>query len=84
MGGSDSEMGNLKTGDKRLDKRVKKTVERMAASSDSSFPAWIKMRAELMGAYRLFDNEFVSPEKVLEPHRNCVAQKCATQSVYTK
>jgi hypothetical protein len=81
MGWSDSEMGNLKTGDKRLDKRVKKTVERMAASSDSSFPACFKTRAELIGAYRLFDNEFVTPEKVLEPHRNCVAQRCATQSV---
>jgi hypothetical protein len=81
MGWSDAEMVNLKTGDKRLDKRVKKTIERMAASSDSSFPSCFKTRAELIGAYRLFDNEFVTPEKILEPHRKCVVQRVKTQPV---
>jgi Transposase DNA-binding/Transposase Tn5 dimerisation domain len=81
MGWSDSEMANLKTGDKRLDNRVKKTIERMAASTDSSFPSCFKSRAELIGAYRLFDNEFVTPKKILESHYECVAQRSATQSL---
>jgi hypothetical protein len=80
MGWSDTEMSNLKIGDKRLDKRLKKTIEKMAASSDSSFPSCFKTRAELIGAYRLFDNEFVSPEKILKPHQECVAQRSAAQS----
>ncbi|HEY2811394.1 MAG TPA: Mut7-C RNAse domain-containing protein, partial [Rhabdochlamydiaceae bacterium] len=46
----------------------KKMVERLAASSDSSFPSCFKTRAELIGAYRLFNNEFVTPEKILKPH----------------
>ena len=79
MGWSNTEMGNLKIGDKRLDKRVKKTIEQMAASSDSSFPACFKTRAELIGAYRLFDNEFVTTEKILQPHFDCVAQRAATK-----
>jgi len=78
---SDTEMNNLKIGDKRLDKRLKKTIEQMAASSDSSFPACFKTRAELIGAYRLFDNEFVTPEKILKPHRDCVDQRSATQPI---
>lgn len=81
MGWSDSEMAKLKTGDKRLDKRIKKTIERMAAASDTSFPSCFKTRAELIGAYRLFDNEFVTSEKILKPHYESVAQRSATQSV---
>ena len=79
MGWSDTEMSNLNIGDKRLDKRLKKTIEQMAASSDSSFPACFKTRAELIGAYRLFDNEFVTTEKILQPHFDCVAERSSTQ-----
>ena len=81
MGWGDIEMSNLKTGDKRLDNRVKKMVQRMAESSNSSFPSCFKTRAELMGAYRLFNNELVTPEKILEPHHECVAQRSATQPI---
>jgi hypothetical protein len=81
MGWSDTEMSNLKIGDKRLDKRLKKTIEQMAASSDSSFPACFKTRAELVGAYRLFENEFVTAEKILQPHFDSVAERSATQPI---
>jgi hypothetical protein len=84
MGWSDAEMSNLKTGDKRLDNRVKKMVERLAASSDSSFPSCFKTRAELIGAYRLFNNEFVTPEKILKPHHKCVAQTIRVKEVILK
>lgn len=79
MGWSDTEMNNLRLGDKRLDKRLKSTIEQMAGSSDSSFPACFKTRAELIGAYRLFDNEFVTTKKILQPHFDCVAQRAATK-----
>ncbi len=81
MGWSDLEMADLNTGDKRLDKRVKQTIERMVASSNSSFPSCFKTRAELVSAYRLFDNEFVTPDKILEPHSKCVLQRAKTQAV---
>ena len=81
MGWSDLEMADLKTGDKRLNKRVKHTVERLAASSGNSFPACFKTRAELIGAYRLFDNDFVTPEKIMEPHYKSVAERAKTQPV---
>ena len=81
MGWSNLEMADLKTGDKRLNQRVKHTIERLSASSGSSFPACFKTRAELIGAYRLFDNDFVTPEKIMEPHYKSVAQRAKTQSV---
>lgn len=81
MGWSDQEMTHLKTGDKRLDKRVKHTLEKITAASNSSFPACFKTRTELIGAYRLFDNDFINPKKILEPHYKSVAQRAKTQPV---
>lgn len=81
MGWSDLEMVDLKIGDKRLNKRVKHTIKRLSASSGDSFPACFKTRAELIGAYRLFDNEFVTPDKIMEPHYKNVAERAKTQSV---
>jgi hypothetical protein len=81
MGWSDLEMAELKVGDKRLNKRVKHTIEKLAASSESSFPACFKTRAELIGAYRLFDNDFLTPEKILEPHYKSVKQRAKTYPV---
>lgn len=81
MGWSEEELIHLQIGDKRLDQRVKKTIERMSASSNMSFPSCFKSRAELIAAYRLFDNEFVTPEKILEPHRKSVLERAKNHSV---
>jgi hypothetical protein len=81
MSWSNLEMNELKTGDKRLDKRVKCTVENLARSSESSFPSCFKTRAELVGAYRLFDNDFVTPEKTLSAHYKSTAQRAKTNPV---
>ncbi len=75
MGWIDLEMAELKVGDKRLDKRVKHAIEKLAASSEGSLPACFKTRSELVGAYRLFSNDFVTPEKILEPHYKNVQQR---------
>ena len=68
MGWSNQEMKMLKIGDSRLDKRVKYTLEQLGESYGSSFPGCFKTRSELVGAYRLFDNKFAKPEKIMEAH----------------
>lgn len=35
----------------------------------------------MVGAYRLFDNDFINPEKILKPHYKSVALRAKMQSV---
>jgi hypothetical protein len=55
-------------GDKRLDKRLGKVIEELGAKPVLSIPAATYARAEMEGAYRFFDNDKVSPAKILQPH----------------
>lgn len=55
-------------GDKRLNKRLVKIVEKLGAAPHLSIPAATDGRAEMEGAYRFFDNDRVSPQKIREPH----------------
>jgi len=54
--------------DKRLDKRLGKVLEALGAKPNLSIPAATHSRAEMEGAYRFFDNDKVSPEKILQSH----------------
>ena len=54
--------------DKRLDKRLGKVLEELGAKPNLSIPAATHSRAEMEGAYRFFDNDKVSPEKILQSH----------------
>ncbi len=54
-------------GDLRLDKRANHMMKTMCAPKESiteTFYSW----KETMAAYRFFDNEKVTPEKILKPH----------------
>ena len=55
-------------GDKRLDKRLGKVLEELGAKPHLSIPAATHACAEMEGAYRFFDNDKVSPEKILQSH----------------
>ena len=55
-------------GDQRLNDRLVKIVQELGAKPNLSIPAATDRRAEMEGAYRFFDNDRVSPEKILEPH----------------
>jgi hypothetical protein len=55
-------------GDQRLTKRLGKIVEQLGAKPNMSVPAATHGRAEMEAAYRFFDNDKVSPEKILQPH----------------
>ena len=55
-------------GDKRLNRRLSKLIEDLGAKPNLSIPAATEARNEMEAAYRFFDNEKVSPEKILRTH----------------
>ena len=58
----------LDMGDKRLNKRLLSVAEALEAHPGSLINAACGDWASVKAAYRLFDNEKVSPEKILAPH----------------
>ena len=69
------EMLTANLGDERLNRRVAKILSRLADRPEGSVPAAFQSWAETLAAYRFFDNERVTPEKVLEPHRDATLER---------
>lgn len=67
---TESEMVDLDTGDKRLDKRVKAVLEAVADKPGMAFPQQFQSTAELKACYRLFDSDLITYKAMLEPHFN--------------
>src|SRR5947209_8123053 len=68
-------------GDERLDARVVKVLSVLGDRPNLSIPAGCGGRAEMQAAYRFFDNDKVTFEKVLEPHIQRSRQRVAEQAV---
>ena len=62
-------------GDRRLNKRLGKILEKLGASPTLSIPAATDSRAEMEAAYRFFDNDNVTPQKILQPHINATLER---------
>jgi hypothetical protein len=75
-----AEMSGGKFGDARLSKRLGLVVEVALAGPDRSFPAMFD-DAELEGAYRFFNNDEVTPERILEPHVTATLARMAKEDV---
>jgi hypothetical protein len=55
-------------GDPRRVARAQRVVERLASTPDASLPDAMVTEAELEGAYRLFNNEHISFERLIDAH----------------
>jgi hypothetical protein len=66
---SEAEFRGLKLGDKRLERRMKRVAEQLAAKLRTPIYGAAGDWAAAKAAYRLFDNEKVQAEKILAPHR---------------
>lgn len=64
-------------GDARLNQRLVTVIEELGARPNLSIPAATDGRAEMEGAYRFFDNDRVSPEKIREPHVAATIERMA-------
>ena len=67
--------------DKRLERRLCKLLDSLSQSSTLSIPSACDDRAEMVAAYRFFDNEKVDFENVLAPHIDASCQRIAQQPV---
>lgn len=68
-------------GDERLTKRLGKVIEELGAKPTMSVPAATHGRAEMEAAYRFFDNDKVSPDKILEPHLDATRERISQADV---
>jgi hypothetical protein len=74
------EMASGEFGDARLSRRLEKIVGSISAAPDRSFPNLFDDTA-LEGAYRFFNNERVTSERILEPHVLATRARMAEESV---
>jgi hypothetical protein len=73
------EMASVELGDERLDARVVTVLSALGSRPTVSIPAACGGRAEMQAAYRFFDNDKVTFEKVLAPHIERSRERVAQQ-----
>jgi Transposase DNA-binding/Transposase DDE domain len=72
------EFARVELGDKRLERRLDMLVEAFVSSPGQSIPRAMKSDAQLEGAYRFFQNERVTLDRLIEPHLEATTLRAAT------
>jgi hypothetical protein len=75
------EMKSANLKDRRLDDRLREVVGQLAARPTASIPAACGGRAEMEAAYRLFDNDNVTFDNILQSHQEATRRRIAEQQV---
>jgi len=68
-------------GDKRVNRRANFMTHKMTKQLEKTLPQIFCSEADLRGAYRFFDNDLVSPKKILEPHIVETVRRCKEQNL---
>ena len=76
-----SELEGIDLGDRRLNQRSQKIIATLAADPQASVNASCSTWTETQAAYRFFDNELVTPENILRPHRDATARRMRAEPV---
>jgi hypothetical protein len=66
-----AELDGISLGDQRLNRRARRLLEKLGEKPTVSIPAACGGWGETRAAYRLFDHEAVTAERVLAPHIAC-------------
>src|SRR6185369_10495256 len=74
------EMQTVELQDKRLNARLAEVLNQLSQHPTASIPAACGGYAETAAAYRLFDNEKVTFESVLQPHIDSTRVSIASQA----
>lgn len=77
----EEEMSSIALGDDRLDKRARQLLERLIEQPSTSLPTACRGWSETQAAYRFFDNEKVTAERVLAPHLKATTERMVQQPV---
>ena len=75
------ELQGVDLGDKRLNARSEKVIAALAANPEASINAACDGVSDTLAAYRLFDNDSVTPEQILKPHREATLRRMREQPV---
>jgi hypothetical protein len=75
------ECAGAEFGDARLTQRLVRLTSALAEHPASSIPEACGRWGETKAAYRFFDNEKVTPEKILEPHRRRTIERLAGHDI---
>lgn len=75
---AEEEFGRANLGDRRLDKRLLTLARDFWAQPQSNIPQACKKRAAMKAAYRFFENESVTMEKLLTPHYQATIDRIRT------
>lgn len=75
------EMKTADLNDERLNDRLREVLAQLGARPTASIPAACGGYAETTAAYRFFDNEKVTFDKVLQPHQIATRERLAGQEV---
>lgn len=71
----------MQTGDKRLDNRLVEIADKLSAQPTAPINQACDDWADTKAAYRLFDNDKVTPEKILGPHQTRTSERMADYPV---
>lgn len=75
------ELRGIDLGDKRLNKRSLKLIEALSVDPQASVNGAMQGWADTQAAYRFFDNPNVTPERILEPHRQATLERIRAERV---
>lgn len=75
------ELAMLSLGDKRLNKRAHKILSNLSRNPTDSIPAACSGAGETKTAYRFFDNDQVTPEKIQQTHFEASVARMAQHSI---
>jgi hypothetical protein len=75
------ELATLSLGDKRLNERANLVLTQLSRNPTDSIPTACCGAAETKAAYRFFDNDQVTPEKIEKAHVDATLSRMAEQSV---
>ena len=75
------EMKSAQLSDERLNRRLEEVLSALAERPTASIPAACGGHAEMAAAYRFFNNDKVTFDRVLESHIERTCERVATQPV---
>lgn len=76
LGWSETELCGVDLGDRRLNRRLIRTMGHLAKSPSVSLPRALPRWADLKGCYRLLSSERVTPMKIRLPHQASTVARC--------
>lgn len=76
-----AELDGIQLGDERLNRRSKRVLEDLAANPEASVNSACEGWSDTLAAYRFFDNPAVTPEKILQPHRDASVRRIREHAV---